>query len=225
MKALRALSLVAAAGLAATAAVASPTNFSFRGNFNQDDDVQLFNFSVGASSAVTLVSYGYAGGTQADGTVITRGGFDTILALFNAATGAFISQNDDGAATCGPVSIATDPLTGRRYDTCLNATLAAGDYVVGVMEFNNFAVGGNLSAGFQRAGAGNFTATNSQCTQGRFCDVSGTPVYTNRTSAWAFDILNVDAATTNRTPEPSALALVGVALAGLSLLTRKKRVA
>ncbi len=51
-------------------------DFSFRGNFSTDDEVHLFNFSVGATSTVTLKTLSYAGGTQADGTVISAGGFD-----------------------------------------------------------------------------------------------------------------------------------------------------
>jgi hypothetical protein len=66
------------------------------GSFTNDNDVQLFNFSVGMTSNVTLRTYSYAGGTNAAGTVISRGGFDPILALFSSA-GALIGQNDDGA--------------------------------------------------------------------------------------------------------------------------------
>src|ERR1051325_2516446 len=69
---------------------------SFAGNFVHDDDVQQFNFTVGAASPnVILRAWSYAGGVNAAGQVIQRGGFDTILALFNSA-GTLIGQNDDG---------------------------------------------------------------------------------------------------------------------------------
>lgn len=46
--------------------------------------MQLFNFTVGASSTVTLVTKSYAGGILADGTVISACGFDPILTLFDS---------------------------------------------------------------------------------------------------------------------------------------------
>jgi hypothetical protein len=73
------------AALAAMVLVSTPAaaaDFSFTGNFTQDDNVQLFNFVVGAPSSVTLRTWSYAGGTNAAGTTIARGGFDPILALF-----------------------------------------------------------------------------------------------------------------------------------------------
>lgn len=210
-------SVVLAGTLGAT--VASAANFSFAGTFAADDNVQLFNFSVGAASSVTLVSYGYAGGTQANGNVVARGGFDTILALFDAGTGVLIGQNDDSiGAVCGGVPVAVDSVTGRRFDTCLNSNLAAGNYIVAVMEFDNFAVGPNISAGFTRTGQGNFTGLFG-CSNGRFCDVSPN----NRTNAWSFDILNVSAATQNTVPEPATLGLLGLGLAGLGFVRRKRQ--
>ena len=59
-------------------------DFSFTGNFNLDNDVQLFNFSVGAPSTVTLRTWSYAGGINAAGQTIARGGFDPIQAVFNS---------------------------------------------------------------------------------------------------------------------------------------------
>ena len=47
---------------------------------------------------------------------ITPGGFDPILALFNAA-GVLIDQNDDGGS-----NVPADPNTGSHYDTFLQST-------------------------------------------------------------------------------------------------------
>ena len=64
---------------------ANATDFSFTGNFTNDNDVALFDFTVGASSPdVILRTWSYAGGTNAAGQVIAEGGFDPILAVFDS---------------------------------------------------------------------------------------------------------------------------------------------
>jgi hypothetical protein len=189
-------------GLAGSPAVAD--NFSFTGSFTNDNDVQFFNFTVGALSTVTLRTFSYAGGTNSAGASIARGGFDPILALFNSA-GARINQNDDGAGV--PVD-----LSGRAYDTLLTSSLAAGTYTVSVMQYNNFS-NGSLSAGFAHDGPGNSTFTAAfGCSQHFFCDVSGS-AFNNRDGHWAFDVLNVQSASTPAVPGP----IVGAGLPGLLL--------
>ena len=88
-------------------------DFSFTGTFADHNEVQLFTFSVGAPSTVTLTAWSYAGGTNAAGTVIPRGGFDPILALFDSS-GLRINENDDGGS-----NVAADSVTGQHYDTWL----------------------------------------------------------------------------------------------------------
>lgn len=205
--------MVFAAGLAiSTAANAVPQDFSFTGSFVGDADVQLFNFTVGALSTVTLRSYSYAGGTMADGTVISAGGFDPILALWDSA-GNLVNQWDDG-----PDAVPSDPVTGSQYDTNLTiSSLAAGNYTASIAQYDNFAAGTNLSSGFVRSSS-TFTSTYG-CSNGQFCDVNGD----NRTSFWAFDVLGVESASApSAVPLPAGLPLMLSGLFALAFLARRK---
>jgi len=211
------LKLVASslAALAAAFSLVSTANagtFSFTGTFSADDEVQLFNFTVGSATTVTLKSYSYAGGVQADGNVVSAGGFDPILALFDS-TGAFIANNDDG----GEPDVGMDPVTGSVYDTFLQVVLNPGVYTVAVTQYDNFAAT-TLSELFNRVGEPFFTAAYG-CSNGQFCDIGGF----NRTNFWAFDILGVDDAETPPVPLPAA---AWAFLAGLGLIgAARKRAA
>ncbi len=201
------------------------TDFSFQGTFNQDDDVQQFLFTTTGSSDVILRSWGYAGGVNAAGDTIAAGGFDPILALFNATTGELIGSNDDD--TTG--TVASDPVTHEAYDTYLDVgMLLAGQYIVTIMQYDNFAIGPFLSDGFTRSGEGNFTGnpgfTDCPDNQPAFNDVSDVQGC-GRTSAWAFDILGVESAVvppSNGVPEPLTLSLLATGLAGLGMLRKRK---
>lgn len=177
------------------ASPAMAADFSFIGNLDNPNQVQTFNFTVGSPSNVTLRTFSYAGGTNSAGQVISRGGFDPILALFNTS-GTLIGQNDDGGCGVVPADI-----NGACYDTFLQSLLAPGNYTVSVAAFSNFAVGPNFSDGFQ-----------------------GTGSFGGRSTAWAFDIQNVgQAVQVGAVPEPAAWLTMILGMAGIGFSMRRKK--
>jgi hypothetical protein len=182
---------------------ANAADFSFTGNFGNDDEVQEFHFAVTEPNAeVTLRTWSYAGGTNAAGTQIAGGGFDPIVTLFNSSTGRFIVDNDDSG-------LVIDPDTGNAWDSFLQSNLSEGNYTATITQYGSFASGELLSDGFQGT-----TQTN----------------FGSRASHWALDILNAGSASLGDSyisetppapiPEPESYALL---LAGLGLVTLMAR--
>jgi hypothetical protein len=167
---MKSTSLLGAIALILASSSAFAANFSFTGNLANDDDVQLFSFTLASPATVTLRTWGYAGGTNAAGNLISNGGFDPILAVFDSG-GLLIGLNDEDISV-----VPADPVSAARFDSYLQLALGAGSYSVALGQFANFPQGPNLSDGF----LGSRTSS--------FRDALGN----FRTSAWAFDVLNVD---------------------------------
>jgi hypothetical protein len=123
-------------------------DFSFTGDFSNDNEVQPFNFSVaGPASDVTLRTLSFSGGTNAAGTTIASGGFDPIIVLANATTGAIFSGNDDAS--------------GLTLDSFLMINLPAGNYIATLTQYSNLPVGALLTDGFTGTGQLNFGGHDS----------------------------------------------------------------
>lgn len=198
-----------AAALLASTSLSQAANLSFTGNFTYDNDVQRFSFVVGDTSTVTLRSWSYAGGVNAAGETIARGGFDPILALF-AADGTRLFEQDD--ATCG--FVAADAVTNQCYDVNYQTLLSAGTYYVTVQQYHNRSRVA-LSEGFF------FEGEQYRNFRNGFVDYVGD----KRDAHWAFDILNVNSAEQeppSDVPEPMSLALLAAGTAGLAA-TRRRR--
>jgi hypothetical protein len=187
---------------ALTVSTAWGSVISFSGAFTQDDQVQLFVYTVQNQGQVTVSTTSYA-----------TGGFSPILSIFDS-TGLLVKFNSGfGSNSDASISWVSD---------------AAAEYTVALTEYDNFpyAAGDNgyLSEGFQEAGYGNFTATppfNYTNQPGGF--YSGTDLSVPLTGDWAVTISAPDAAgtlTASAVPEPASVALT---LAGAVLLLVRKR--
>ena len=194
-------------------------SITLQGAFASDDVVQLFDVVLNSAASVDLRAYGYAGGTASNGQAIPRGGFDSILTLFDAS-GNFIVENDDGAG------VTSDALTLQAFDARITTTLNAGHYILALTQYDNFVTGLSLSEGFDEAGHGNFTAdpsftSGAACPSGQFRDTSDVPGAC-RDGNWTVDFLNVTSASARSAaavPEPSTYALL--LLGSLTLLRRR----
>ena len=131
---------------ACVAGSANAGDFSFTGNFEHDDEVQEFQFTVVERVAdVTLRTWSYAGGTNAAGAVIAAGGFDPIITLFSAG-GYRITWNDDD---------------GTSWDSLISSSLAAGDYTATLTQNDSFARGRTPADGFGGSSHTNFSGRDA----------------------------------------------------------------
>jgi hypothetical protein len=186
---------------------ATAGSFSFTGNFNQDDDVKFFTFSIANPGTTTLQTLSFFGGVNAAGTTITSGGFVPFLHLYDSA------GTDFGGI---------EPSTGDAvYTTVLTS---AGSYIVALTENDNKAFGalpgGMLDPNqFDHFGQGNFTGPEfNPPSTGPFFAPDGS----QRTSAWALDIKLVDSAqAVGAVPEPGTRALAAAGLAAFRPFARR----
>ena len=197
--------------------------FNFSGNFSQDDSVQFFTFTLTSPSMVEIDTTSYA-----------LGGFIPVLSLWNSA-GVYMSSQ--AGASSGSDVLRTVDLTYTTPDP-------TGIYYLALTENPNIPTGFDLPGGIPNAsafvnnGLGNYTglgATNncSPDLSGGFYQVDPNPASITgclqRTNAWSLTISGAGVsnaglypATPSTAPEPAALMLTLVGLAGMAGFTRRR---
>jgi hypothetical protein len=194
--------------------LASPASadimYSNSGTFSADDARQVIGFSLAVQSIVTLETWSFAGGTNANTQAIAAGGFSPVLSLFQGTgVSATLLTSDSGGTApnnCGPRSL--DASTGFCLDAYLSGSFSAGAYFAVLTEYDNTPNGPTYGDGFLEDGMGNFT---------------GGPFFLNagpgfqRSGSWAVDITSTGRVTAM--PEPSSILL----LASLTLFVFRER--
>lgn len=207
-----------------TAAGASAT-----GVFGATEDVFLETFTLAASTAVTVQTYGFGGGTNAARTVIPPGGFDSLVALFSGSpTSASILMSGGNPISSSPATTqffpgcppaGTAPVVSESIcgDNQLPATLAAGSYTLLVSDARYMPLA--VSPGDPSLQDLTSASSYADLTGGVFqtCNDRGECITTN--GDFAVDLLF---ASPGPVPEPGTLLLLGSALAVL-IWRRKPR--
>jgi hypothetical protein len=236
--------LVTLFALAWGASAVRADTISYTGTLSLPEDSAEFAITLATGGTVDLQTYGFGGGTNAAGTVISPGGTDPFLAIFSG-TGNDATIVTDGSGDpfgtsldlsnygnpdfvgCGPAD--TENINGTPVCGDITMTipsLAAGTYTVVLSDGQYFANAvfdnGTLGEGFS-----DFTGddpTTSPPTPGIFCNIivdSNGDACPNNSGAYALDITTPG--TGSSTPEPGTLEFFGIGITGLGLLYRGRR--
>src|SRR5262249_28647789 len=193
---------------------------SCRGTLDTPEDIFLKSFTVPGSGslAITVQTFGFGGGTNAAGMVISAGGFDSLVALFSSPPETILTAGGNPIASvpgstqffsgCPPAGTVLIGGTAICGDNKLTATLSPGTYTLLLADANYvpFAVSPGpptsslLSDGFADLSGGVFQT----CSSNGVCII--------RNGNFAVDISSVPLAIV---PEPGTLALLTSGLAAL----------
>ncbi len=161
------------------------------------------NFSLAASSSITVYTTSYGGGANVDGSSTTSGGFMPSLVLYSG-TGSYVAGETFPSPTGN-----MDMSTGLVGDSYLSAAgLVPGTYILALSDFQvqQAPTATNLSDGFINYGGG-----------ASFFDAQGNL----RTGDYSLNLTTTSNASSAATPEPGTFFLVIPALLGAIALRRR----
>lgn len=183
--------------LSTGAANAAVTTHQFTGNFNTGNDVFTYAFTITEDTLATFETFGYAGGTLANGSTVADGGFDPTLTLFGSTLPTPVIS-DDGDSVESRESTSSE----FSWDDLIILTLAPGNYTIALTQFDN-----------------NWNTTINSWTNlavDSFIDSGNSP----RTNAYALQVTLEPAPV----PVPAAMWLFGSGLFGLLWSAKRKQV-
>ena len=187
------------------------------------DPTQFFEkaFTVSGQAAVnvTIQTYGFGGGLNANGDLVAPGGFDALVAIFSAAPETILvdgggnplasvpgsAQFFPGCGPAGTVAIGTDTACG---DSALTVSLSPGNYNLVLSDAGYIPYAVSLGPPTSSALSDGF----ADLTGGVFQTCSSAGACISDTGNFAVDILGLPPAPA---PEPSSVILVGAALTAL----------
>ncbi len=174
---------------------ASAASFTFDGNITYHNDVVQINFTLDEDATNVRVW---------TDSFMSAVNFDPITALWNAADGSLIMQNDDND------SIAAGQ---TYYDSGFSlANLAAGNYIFTIATYNNWALGSNIADGFDFDGQTPISLSD-WCQPASHCDMG---------TYWRVNLDGVSSASPAPVPVPAAVWLLGSGLLGLLGFSKRK---
>jgi PEP-CTERM motif-containing protein len=233
---------IALFALALGATAAHADTISYTGTLSSPEDFVDITITLATAGTVDLQTYGFGGGTNAAGTVISAGGTDPFLAIFSG-TGSGATILTDGLGNpfgtaldlvnyenpnfggCPPAGAPTIGGSTQCGDITITIPwLAVGTYTVLLSDGQYFANAvfdnGTLGEGF------------TDFTGGAFCNIAINGVACLNTSgAYALDIttptgtVTTPTSTVSPVPEPGMFSLLGSGLIGLGFLSRRRRLA
>ncbi|PPD48307.1 MAG: hypothetical protein CTY13_04795 [Methylobacter sp.] len=184
------------AALSTGAANAAVTTHQFTGNFTTGNDVFTYAFTITEDTLATFETFGYAGGTLADGTPVDDGGFDPTLTLFGTTYPKPPTGDDNVDSRESVLS------EGFSFDDLIELTLAPGNYIIALTQYDN-----------------DWDTTTQSWTQAASNSFTDIGLYT-RTNAYALQVTLAPAPV----PVPAAIWLFGSGLFGLLWSAKRKQV-